>query len=113
MFRPERRDDGSPSRPKDSRELRERRRAVDEVHGETEHGPVEPAVLERQRLGPPELEADAPSGTGACLGEHLGRGVDSPQPRPALGQRVGEPPGSAPDVENAPAEQIAFLPDRV
>ena len=90
------------------RDLGERARPVHQVHGEPADGAVEPAVAERAapRRGPPS--GPAPRGTRAAGDvEHLRRRVDAPGLRASLGERRGDAPGAAADVEHAAGGEAA------
>src|SRR5262249_30097304 len=103
------------SGPEDSSRLFEGAGTVDEVEHHPHHDRVEPACLERERLGPrdPRIYAEL---LGA--GHHRLRSVDRPDTREiALLERLGEPPGAASDLEHAltaepsePDESLVDLP---
>lgn len=109
----ERRDDDPSSRPEHAPDLPKGPWPVDEVDDQPENGALEPAVLERQRLGGRLLEGGLAGGIAARLPKHpLGR-VDSPHPRAALGERGRQPAGSAADVEDASAEEVTFADEQL
>ncbi len=97
----------------DARELRERPPAVDEVDDEAEHDTLEPGVLERQLLGAPELQPDAPADGRPRDREHLLGRVDAPDLRAALRERQGELAGAAADVERPAPLEVALLDEEL
>ena len=93
------------ARREDARGLGERARPVDQVDDHPHHDGVEPARLERQRLGARDLRVDA-----VLLGarDHRLRRVDRPDAGElARLERGGEPAGAAPDLEHACGVQLA------
>ena len=72
---------------------------------------VEPAGLERERLGARDARVDA---VGLRARDHRLGGVDRPHARElALLERLGEPAGAAADLEDAAAAQAAEPHERV
>jgi hypothetical protein len=106
-------DDDTPTRRKHARALLEGLRAVEQMDDESEDRSVEPAVLERKRLGPCALEWNLAAGVRPRLPKHLLRGIDPPHPRAALSQRAGQESGSATHVEHALAHEASLVDERV
>ena len=114
VARVERRDREDAAGLQDAVELGERTRRVEQVDDEPHRRALEPAVLERQRLGPAELEADAARNAAARDLQHLRRRLDGPDLAGVpLGQRGCERPGAGAHVEHAPSAQVAEAHERV
>src|SRR5207244_4185507 len=84
------------------------------IYREPRDRPLEPAVLEGQRLGGGLLEADTAGNAPARLVEHLRGRVDGPDlGRSPLGERGGEPARARADVDHAAAAQIALADEEL
>ena len=93
----------------DAPELGERARPVPEVQRELRHRALEPGVLERQLLGDALLQPDACRHATARDLQHLRRRVDAPHLAALpLGERGGETPRAAADVEHAAAAEVTL-----
>jgi hypothetical protein len=96
--------------PEDTPCFRERLRPVDEVDDEPHHGPLEPAVLEREPLGRRHLDR---AHALPRAGSHLRLRLDAPDPGPAVGQRGSDPARPAPDVEDPPPDEVALANEQL
>ncbi len=102
-----------PRRREHAGQLGKRPAAIDEMDDEPQHEALEPAVVERQRLGAAERQLHRRPEPLPGLGEHLRGRIDADgtgAPRYQLGRQRAR---SAADVEHGAAGQVAGFPDHV
>ena len=106
-------DDQTAVGPQHPPELGERARPVEHVDDESRDRALERGGLEGELLGRGLAERNARR-LRAGDRQHLVRRVDGPDLRSgAIGQRGGEEPRAAPDLEDPPATQIALADEDV
>jgi len=77
---------------------------------EDEQRPLEPSLLERERLGGRLLRIDAPLPRQL---DHPRRFVHAPDPRTAPGERLRPAPCAAADVEHSLPDQVALADEEL
>src|SRR5689334_24827487 len=106
----DRADGKAPLRSEHARRLGKGMRPVDEVHHEPHQRAFEPSVLEGQLLGRRDLDRAYAS---ARQLRHLGLGLDAPDARAALRERLRSAAGAATDVEDAPPREVALANEQL